>query len=78
MEDTASGGKALGNATPGACSRVQNDQYRGKAVKAAGGEVQEEGGQIVWGSAGPIRTSAFNPEGNEKPSEECEQRSDTL
>lgn len=71
-------GRLWGMPRLGVCSRVQNDQYRGKAVRAAEGEVQEVGGQIVWGSAGPIKTSAFNPEGNEKPSEECEQRSDTL
>lgn len=47
-------------------------------MRAAGGEIREVGGRIVQGFAGHGRTSAFNPEGNEKPPEDCEQRSDTL
>lgn len=47
-------------------------------MRAAGGEIREVGGQIVLGFAGHLRTSAFNLEGHEKPSEECEQRRDVL
>lgn len=44
-------------------------------MKVAGGEIREVGG---WTGTMHGRTSAFNPEGNERPSEEWEEKSDPL
>lgn len=56
----------------------QSEGSGSRAVGAMGGMIREVGTRTVQGFAGQVRTSAFNPEGSEKPSEECEQRSDGL
>lgn len=49
-----------------------------KRVKVTGGEIREGEGDAVQGFAGHCQNAGFDPEGNEKPLKEFEQRSDMI